>query len=42
MSRTWTLTGADGQTYESPAPGPLGGHGERLACAAVNQLDERG
>ncbi|MEY9886867.1 hypothetical protein ABIA35_009634 [Catenulispora sp. MAP12-49] len=25
-ARTWTLLGADGRTYPSPAPGTLGGH----------------
>ena len=26
MKKTWTLTGADGEPYESDIPGTLGGH----------------
>ncbi|MCO5410331.1 Ada metal-binding domain-containing protein [Ralstonia mojiangensis] len=45
--RTWTLIGADGQPYESAAPGTLGGHRRariygRLDCAAARRAIERG
>jgi len=45
--RTWTLIGADGQPYESAAPGALGGHRRariygRLDCAAARRAIERG
>lgn len=38
--RTWTLIGSDGQPYESPTPGTLGGHRRskgygRLDCRAA-------
>jgi methylated-DNA-[protein]-cysteine S-methyltransferase len=38
--RTWTLIGADGEPYESPVPGTLGGHRRtkgygRLGCRAA-------
>ncbi|MCT7315643.1 metal-binding protein [Ralstonia sp. CHL-2022] len=44
--RTWTLIGADGQPYESAAPGTLGGHRRariygRLDCAAARRAIER-
>ena len=46
-ARTWTLTGADGQPYESAAPGTLGGHRRshlygRLDCRAAAQAVARG
>ncbi|ATJ85528.1 Ada metal-binding domain-containing protein [Ralstonia solanacearum] len=47
MARTWTLLGADGQPYESPVPGTLGGHRRtrlygRLDCRAARRAIARG
>ena len=46
-TRTWTLTSADGQPYESVVPGTLGGHRRshlygRLDCRAAAQAIARG
>lgn len=47
MNRTWTLTGPDGQPYESDRPGTLGGHRRsrmygRLDCRTAAQATSRG
>jgi methylphosphotriester-DNA--protein-cysteine methyltransferase len=47
LNRTWTLVGADGRPWESPAPGALGGHRRsriygRLACPAATRAIARG
>ena len=45
--RTWTLLGADGSPYESPAPGTLGGNAKdriygRLDCGSALAALRRG
>jgi methylated-DNA-[protein]-cysteine S-methyltransferase len=45
--RTWTLIGADGEPYESPTPGTLGGHRRtrgygRLDCPAARRWIAKG
>jgi len=47
QSRTWTLIGRDGKSYQSPVPGTLGGHRGariygRLCCRAALQAIARG
>jgi metal binding Ada-like protein len=46
-SRSWTLVGARGESYESAVPGSLGGHRKgkrygRLDCRAALQAIARG
>ncbi len=45
--RTWTLLGADGSPYESPAPGTVGGNAKdriygRLDCGSALAALRRG
>jgi hypothetical protein len=47
MSKTYRLLGSDGKTYESSAPGELGGNRKariygRLDCSAVNAALAKG
>jgi len=37
--RTWTLVGADGVAYESPAPGTLGGNARNPRDRIYGRLD---